>query len=109
MASGFSFARPKSRSFAPRLGEHDVARLEIAMDHSLPVCPIEGVGDLSGVLEQQREWQRLTTHSLRKGLAFEVLHYQEVGAVLMADVVKGADVSMREFGDTSRLTLKALA
>ena len=41
-------------------------------------------------------------------LAFQVLHHQEVDAVLVADVVQRADVRMVQRGDGLRFALEAL-
>jgi len=79
------------------------------MDYPLLMRLIEGVGDLGGVLEQQRDRQRATQQSLRQRLAFQVFHYQEVSAVVMANVVKRTDVGMRKPRDAARLKFEALA
>ena len=45
---------------------------------------------------------------LGKGLSFEVLHDEKVDAVLVSDVVEGADVRMLERGDGPRFALEPL-
>jgi len=78
------------------------------MDYPLLMRLIEGVGDLGGVLEQQRDLQR-ATQSLRQRLAFQVFHYQEVIAIVMANVVKRTDVRMGKLRDAARLKFEALS
>ena len=81
------FARPKSSSFAPALRQHDVARLEIAMDDAGAMGCGECVGDLNPNLQRLVERQRTFLQSLFQRLAFQVLHDQEVDPVLATDVV----------------------
>ncbi len=47
--------------------------------------------------------------ALRERLAFDVLHHQKIGAVLVADVVERADVRMIQAGDGLCFALEALA
>jgi len=42
-------ARPKSSSFAPVFGDHDISRLQVAMYDPLPVCLVESLGDLCSI------------------------------------------------------------
>ena len=46
--------------------------------------------------------------ALGERLAFQVLHHQEVGALLRPDVIEMADVGMIQAGDGPRLALEAL-
>ena len=39
-------------------------------------------------------------------LAFQILHHQEISAVLMPDVIEGADVRMIQAGNRSSFTLE---
>ncbi len=42
------FAKPKSSSFAPAFGQHDVARLQISVDNTLSMGLVQGHGDFDG-------------------------------------------------------------
>ena len=53
--------------------------------------------------------QRPLLQPVGERLAFEVLHHQVVDAVLLADVVDGADVGMVQGGGGAGLTLEARA
>ena len=94
------FASPKSSSFAPRPRQHDVARLQVAMDDPRAVRLVERVRDLNrerqGLVERHRAFP---SQPVRERLAFEILHHQEVDAILVADVVQRADVRMIQRGD----------
>jgi hypothetical protein len=52
--------------------------------------------------------QRSSPQALVEGLSLDQLHYQKRGTVLVADVVEGADVGMREPRDRFGFTLQAL-
>ena len=57
-ACSVSFARPKSSSLAPLCGQHDVARLQIAMRDALAVRLVQRVGDRDRHLQRLVERQR---------------------------------------------------
>ena len=90
------------------LGDEDVRGLDVAMDDSLGVRGVEGVGDLDG---ERRAGCRVPAADRRSGAsawhAIEILHGDEGFAVLLADVVNGADVGMVERGSGLRLALEA--
>jgi hypothetical protein len=46
-----TFARPKSSSLVPALGEHDIARFQIPMNHSMFVRGIERGSNVNGTLQ----------------------------------------------------------
>ena len=93
----------------PRLREHDVARLEIAMDDAEAVRGVERAGDVDRHAERLAQRQRPARDRVGERLPFEVLHDQVVDAVLMADVVERADVRMVQPRDRARLAVEALA
>ena len=78
------------------------------MDHPLPVRHGQGLGDLLGVSQGQVQGKRALLEALGQRLALEALHDEECHAVLLADVVEGADVRMAQPGDGPRLALEAL-
>ena len=90
-------------------GEHDVRRLEIAMHDPLPVRLVERVGDLDAAAHRLLERERAALQGFVEGPPLEVLHDEVVGVALASDVVKGADVWMRQLGDGPRLAFEALA
>ena len=79
------------------------------MDDPLPVRPVEGVRDLKAVPEHLIERERPFHQPIRQRLPLEVLHDEELDAVLVPDVVERADVRMRELRDRLRLPLEPLA
>ncbi len=64
------------------------------MSNAVAMGPFERVSDLDGVTQCVIDRQRAFLEPIRERLAFQVLHHQVIGAVLMADVVKRADVRM---------------
>ena len=99
---------PEVEQLRTAVDQHDVARLQIAVDDALAVRSIEGVRDLHGVLEPQIQWQGTFLKSVRECLAIQVLHHQEIGAVFVTDVVERTDVRMVEGGNRPRLAFKPL-
>ena len=88
----------------PRLRDHDVAGLQIAMDDPGPVRLVERIRDLNTVAQNLLERQRPFRQFVRQRFALEQLHHQ----VVLADVVQRADVRVIERRDRLRLTLEAL-
>jgi len=99
----------KVQELRTRLGQHDVAGLQITVRDSLAVRLVERVGDLDGVLQNLFERKRTFLEAFRQRLPFEMLHHQEISAVLVPDVVEGADVRMVQAGDGASFALEALA
>ncbi len=56
----------------------------------------EGVGDLVSVGQRAVEMKLAAGEHLRECLAFQVLHHQEIHAVIAADVIERADVRMAQ-------------
>jgi len=108
LSGAASFASPKIEQLHARLRQHDVAGLQIAVDDSAPVRRIERAGDLDADPQGLVDRQRAFAQPIRQRLALEELHDQVVGSVLVAHVVKRANVRMRELRDRLRLTLEAL-
>ena len=111
------FAIPKSSNFvwavpwrpAPPVDEHDVARLDVAMDDPQPVGGGERIGEIDGVAQGLVEAEGPAREPIGERLPFAVLHHQEVDAVLVSHVVERADVRMVQRGDRPRLAIEALA
>ena len=78
------------------LRDVDVGWLEVAMDDPLFVSGIEPVGDLNGDLDQAVAVERAVVDDARQRPALEKLHHQKGPAVVVADLVNGADVRVIE-------------
>ena len=108
-AARHGFGQTEVEQLQAVLGQHHVARLQVAMHHALPVRALQSVRHLDAVSQHLLEGQRPALHALRQRLAFQVFQHQVVDATLMADVVERADVGVLEGGDGARLALEALA
>ena len=89
--------------------QHDVARLQIAMDDAGAVRAVERVADLDG--DRQRvvdRKPRRPAQPVGERLAFEILHDEVVELAVAADVVDRADVRMVQRRDRARFLLEAL-
>ena len=78
------------------------------MDDALLMGLLQGLRDFCCNLQNLIEGQGAFRQALGQSLAFEILHHQEVGAVLRADVVKRADIGMLKRGNGFGLALHAL-
>ena len=67
-----------------------------------------GVGDRSGDLRRQSQ-SFLGRYRSVERVAVQILHDQEVNAILIADVVQGTDVRMIQRGDRASFLLETLA
>lgn len=79
------------------------------MHHTSLMGPIQRIGDLDGIPQGLVQWQRHFPESLGQRLALQVLHDEEVHALVLADVVESADMQMVQTRDGARLALEALA
>ena len=57
------------------------------MHDALAVRFVQSIRDLDSDLQHLLDWERPLLQPLGQSLAFQVLHHQEVNAVLVADVV----------------------
>ena len=78
--------------------QHDVRRLEIAVQHARAVCDGEGVGDLHGDCDGERLGQRPLGEPRGQRLALDEFEDDGDVAVVFDDVVDGGDGGMREGG-----------
>src|SRR6202162_3839525 len=92
----------------PRLGQHDVAGLQIPVHDPLPVRLVQRIGDLDPVAKRPLEGKRALDQTLRERPPLQVLHDEVLDAVLVPDVVQRADVGVRELRDHPGLPLEAL-
>jgi hypothetical protein len=91
------------------LRQHDVARLQVAVNDALTVRLVQRVCDLDRVTEQLVVRQRPALETRGEGLALQVFHDEIVDAVLVADVEQRADVRVGQRRDRSRLALHPLS
>ena len=93
----------------PGRRDEDVAGLHVAVDDAVAVGEAERGGDVRGDLGGAPGVQRaLGADDLREAAALDVLHDDEVGAVLLAPVVDGHDVGVVEVGRGLGLTTEPL-
>ena len=77
--------------------------------HTLTMCLVQSVGNLNGVAQNLIQRQRAYSQPLSQRLPFQVLHHQEVNAILLSDVIERADVRMIQTGDGAGFSLESLA
>ncbi len=78
------------------------------MNDGLPVRLVERLQYCRANRQRLLYRERSSLEAVGQRLSLHVLHHEEVGAVVFADVVQRADVRMRETGDRSRLAFEAL-
>ena len=77
---------------APR--HKNIRRLDVAMNNAPAVRRIEGIGDLNADPEQGLLIHRPSANAVFQRLTIEKLHRNERMAVMLIDLVNGADVGM---------------
>jgi hypothetical protein len=105
-ANACSLASPKIHQLGSALGQHHVAGLQVTVHDAAAVRLVERVGDFDSNAQSLVWRQRLARQARGQGFAFQVLHHQEVHAVLAADIVENADVGVLQARDGPGLTLK---
>ena len=73
------------------------------MHDAFGMCRVERLRDLNGDPHGLGDGQRSSAQPRRQRFAVQVLHHEEVDAIVMADIVKRTDVWMREPCDGTRL------
>jgi hypothetical protein len=99
------FRQAEIQHFDPGSGNHDVARLEIAVNDVLGMCLDQCGHDLAGIQDCRVQRERAALEPGRQRVALHQFHDQVVGP----DVVEGADVRMVQGGYRARLALEPLA
>ena len=79
------------------------------MNDPAPVGAVHRGGQIDRVGEHLLEGQRALGQARRERLALDVLHHQEVHAVLITYVVERADVRVIQRGDRPRFALESFA
>jgi|SRR5579859_820120 len=77
------------------------------MDDAAAVRGVQGVSEFDGDIENSIELHRLTVDQVFQGNAVEKLHDNEGFAILLANVMDGADVRVIESGCGLRFALEA--
>src|SRR5437764_3059648 len=77
-------------------GNENVGRLDIAMNDAFRVGGIQSIGYFNSQREQNFGFERLPGNAVLQRGAFEKLHCDEWMAVVLADLVNGADIRVVE-------------
>ena len=96
MADLVSACEAEVEQLRSRRGQHDVARLEIAMDDVRAVRMGECARDLHAEPEDVGRRQHAARQPIVQRLTLEILHDDERLAVVVANVVQRADVGMAQ-------------
>ena len=78
----------------PSIGDHDVGRLEVAMNDAGVMCRRHAHSDRDPMTKYRVEWQPIGGHYLLECPARDVLHRNRVTARIVHDVVDRDDVGM---------------
>ena len=90
-------------------GDHDVSRLDIAMNHPAAVSVIECAASLDEVAELLRQGQRQTRRDhLFEAFPLQVLHGDKRRAVRFGEFVDGDDIGMLQQSRGLGLAMEAL-
>lgn len=76
---------------------------------AVPMGRVERGGDFDGVLERLIDGKRAFRQSIGERVALEVRHDEEVGALVLADVIERADVRVIEGADRLGFAFEAFA
>ena len=88
--------------------QQQITRLDVAMDHSLPVSVSQGAGGLQNQIARRAEPKRaVPANDCRQVASFDEFHRQVPNAVLDAGIEGAHDVRMIELGRRLHFALKA--
>src|SRR5208283_47151 len=90
------------------LGHKNVCGLNVAMDNTQRVRGVERIGNLDAEGKECIELHGTIADDVFQGCAVKVLHDDEGLAVLLANVVNGADIGMIERGCSPGLAAETL-
>ena len=78
------------------------------MNDALAVRALKSIGDLDTCFQCLIDRKRPAGEPRGQRLALQELHHQKVDAILVSDVVEGADIGMGQRGDRSSLAVQPL-
>jgi len=90
----------------PAFGDENVRRLDVAVDNTLGVRRIEGLGNLNRQVEQHIGFHRLSADPMFQGGPFHQLHGDKRLPVLLANIVNGANVRVVQCGGRLRFAFE---
>ena len=88
-------------------GQHDVARLQVAVHDAALVCRTQRVRDADGDRQRVVERQRAPYEPVGQCFALEQFHDEVRRAGLIANVVQRADVRMRQLRDGASFAIES--
>jgi hypothetical protein len=86
------FDQPKVHQLGATLGQHHVTGFQVAVDNAAAVPRIQRVGNIDCDAQSFVRRERFTFEASRQGLTLQILHYQEIHAILSTHVMKNTDV-----------------
>ncbi len=87
-------------------GHENVCRLDIAVNDAFPMSRVQTFCNLHGERDQFFGRQGPAQNAIAQGSALQSLHHNEVLAILLPNLVDGANVGMIQGGSRPRLALK---
>ena len=91
----------------PPLGDQDVRGLDVTMNNAFGVSCVQSVCDFDGQRENFLGFQWATRDLMLQSQSVQVLHDDEGLALMLTNLVNGANVGVIERGCRLRLPLKA--
>ncbi len=104
---GIQLSQPEIENLGmAALGHKNVCWLDIAMDDAFGVRRVESVGNFDGNLKNAFQLYRTALDGVFEGHAIEEFHGDECFALLLTDVVDGADIRVIQCGGGLRFALE---
>ncbi len=103
------FRQAEVEELRTRTRQHDVAGLQVTVCYAFRMGLIQSVGNFGGIPQNLIQRQRPSLEPFSQRLAFQIFHDEEIRIVLMADVMKRADMWMVKSGNGARLPYEPLA